>query len=801
MRTIVWIRSFQRLFLALLAIVGASVTMATAMAQAPVTPHISPYLVETENQLPVVADWISMLAPENRSTFGALSPSMTGSMVLTETVMLTETVILADTAMLTDTQIATATASMTMTSTLSDTVGEMSAALSPADAALVATDTTTISTTASSSLIAFGGEILVPFVRFRTTAQNPLPPVFMLIGEDQLALAPLARIEEALPLVALMVNASDVILVGQRGMASGQPHLECAGGLDLTLEKPADLVQISEEFGRYYSRCADFWRGTGSDLSGYNVREIAGDVNQLREELGYQQIRLAGVDLGVQIGLEYIREYGDSVDRALFAQIMGPDQTMKLPSDLQSGLDRLDQLVRADAQLNVQIPDFLALVGNVLNRLESQTVTSEVIDPATGESVTVTVGEMDLQYATAMALGGSEQFALPAHYFNMDNGDFTWLAEQALAWRGGIDETLTPVLSKCASGASDERRLRVATESTQTLLGNAVNGVGFEICDPVAASGDSPLDIGDEYRLRVVSDVPTLLISGEMDSHTPVANGDAVLAGLVNGQHVVVGCGAHDFLSEAIPDLAPIMREFMRGDPLIPLSSTTVNLACELEPITALPVTDIGWTGEYFNNRAVQNDPTLVRSDPVIDFDWGDGSPDPAVNPNNFSVRWSATPDLPAGTYRFSIWVDDGARLWVDDVLVLDAWTAGPARNYIVDVNVVRGLHNIRMEYFEAEADALAKLTMGRLNAYPDWRAEYFDSIDLSGMPVVSRNEEAIRHVWGDEPPVPGLSGNGYSVRWEKRQFLPAGEYRYDLDVSGGARLWVDGELLIDDLE
>ncbi len=232
---------------------------------------------------------------------------------------------------------------------------------------------------------------------------------------------------------------------------------------------------------------------------------------------------------------------------------------------------------------------------------------------------------------------------------------------------------------------------------------------------------------------------------------------------------------------------------------MIPLSSTTVNLACELEPITALPVTDIGWTGEYFNNRAVQNDPTLVRSDPVIDFDWGDGSPDPAVNPNNFSVRWTATPDLPAGTYRFSIWVDDGARLWVDDVLVLDAWSVGPARNYIVDVNVVRGLHNIRMEYFEAEADALAKLTIGRLNVYPDWRAEYFDSIDLSGTPVVSRNEKSIRYVWGDEPPVPGLSGNGYSVRWERRQFLFAGEYRYDLEVSGGARLWVDGELLIDD--
>ena len=143
---------------------------------------------------------------------------------------------------------------------------------------------------------------------------------------------------------------------------------------------------------------------------------------------------------------------------------------------------------------------------------------------------------------------------------------------------------------------------------------------------------------------------------------------------------------------------------------------------CELARVAAEPVNGIAWTGEYFNNRTVQIDPILVRTDPAINFNWGEGSPDPVINTDNFSVRWTATPDLPAGTYRFSIWVDDGARLWIDDVLVLDAWTEGPARNYIVDVNLVRGLHNLRMDYFDAEGTALAKLSVSRLDDYPDWR-------------------------------------------------------------------------------
>ncbi len=661
------------------------------------------------------------------------------------------------------------------------------------------TDTDTLSVTVVGETAAVSGQIGVPFLRFKTSAKNPLPPVFMLVGEDQAALVPLSQVDEALPLLAMMINTSDVVLVGQRGMEMGQPYLECAGDLSLPLDEPADLAVVSAEVGRYYARCADFWQDTGSDLDGYTIREVAADVNQLRQVLGYEEIRLVGVDLGVQIGLEYLREFGDSVDRALFALILGPDDAMKLPSDLQAELVKLDQLVRADLLISAQIPDFLGLVAQVLASLDGQTVTSELVDPQTGELVSITAGQLDLQYATAMALGGVNQFALPAHYFDMGNGDFTWLAEQALAWRGGSDRALAPVLSNCASGASEDRRARVAAESASTLLGNAANGVRFDICDPVAVAADATLEIGEEYRQLVISDVPTLLISGEMDGHTPASNGEAVLSGLINGQHVVVTCGTHDLFDEALPALAPIMREFMRGDPLAPLSSTSVAAPCELARVAAEPVNGIAWTGEYFNNRTVQIDPILVRTDPAINFNWGEGSPDPVINTDNFSVRWTATPDLPAGTYRFSIWVDDGARLWIDDVLVLDAWTEGPARNYIVDVNLVRGLHNLRMDYFDAEGTALAKLSVSRLDDYPDWRADYFDTLDLSGLPVVSRNEKSINHVWGETPPVPGLSGNGYSVRWEQRQFLPAGDYRYDIDVSGGARLWVDGEMLIDD--
>ena len=43
--------------------------------------------------------------------------------------------------------------------------------------------------------------------------------------------------------------------------------------------------------------------------------------------------------------------------------------------------------------------------------------------------------------------------------------------------------------------------------------------------------------------------------------------------------------------------------------------------------------------------------PVLTRTDDAIDFDWGEGSPGPAVPADRFSARWTRTKTYEAGTY------------------------------------------------------------------------------------------------------------------------------------------------------
>jgi beta-glucosidase len=113
--------------------------------------------------------------------------------------------------------------------------------------------------------------------------------------------------------------------------------------------------------------------------------------------------------------------------------------------------------------------------------------------------------------------------------------------------------------------------------------------------------------------------------------------------------------------------------------------------------------TPTGFKGEYFNNKELQGEPATVRIDQQIKFDWGRYKPTPQVGENNFSVRWTGKLTPPeSGVYRLGITGDDGARLYLDGQLLIDAWSSNPTKTVTKEVNLERGrTYDVRMEYFQ----------------------------------------------------------------------------------------------------
>ncbi len=205
------------------------------------------------------------------------------------------------------------------------------------------------------------------------------------------------------------------------------------------------------------------------------------------------------------------------------------------------------------------------------------------------------------------------------------------------------------------------------------------------------------------------------------------------------------------------------------------------------------------WLGEYFPNRFLAGVPAFVRYDAAVRWDWGAGSPGPGLPADDFSVRWTSSQWFEAGPYLFTAVVDDGMRLWVDGLLVIDAWNEGSARTVSGQANLAAGWRTVRVEYFERAGLARIDLDWQRLESFPEWRGEYYDNRTLSGPPRLVRNDVQIRFNWGAGSPAPSILADNFSARWTRRVFLPqTGLYRFDVRVDDGVRVWVNGVIILD---
>ncbi|MFN8491920.1 MAG: LysM peptidoglycan-binding domain-containing protein [Caldilineaceae bacterium] len=121
------------------------------------------------------------------------------------------------------------------------------------------------------------------------------------------------------------------------------------------------------------------------------------------------------------------------------------------------------------------------------------------------------------------------------------------------------------------------------------------------------------------------------------------------------------------------------------------------------------------WHAAYYNNENLQGSPQFERTDADINFNWGNDGPGNGLGNDNFSVRWTRDTYFSAGNYRFFVTVDDGLRLYVDNILVIDSWRVQPPTNYFGDIMLSPGNHSIRVEYYEETGGATIHLTWQRL--------------------------------------------------------------------------------------
>ena len=255
----------------------------------------------------------------------------------------------------------------------------------------------------------------------------------------------------------------------------------------------------------------------------------------------------------------------------------------------------------------------------------------------------------------------------------------------------------------------------------------------------------------------------------------------------------------------------------------------------QLYPPVIAPATGTGLRGVYYNGINLWGAPLLTRVDTTINFDFSYGnipqvlSPAPGVVPEDkYSVRWTGwVQPAYSETYTFYTKSDDGIRLWVNGVKLVDDWMNQDATEKSGTISLTGGQkYYIVIEYYENTGNAVTKLwwsspstpkaivPKGRL--YPTvaptpggygLQGVYYNGTSLSGAPLLTRIDPTINFdlSYGNIPqvlsPAPGtVPEDMYSVSWTgKVQPLYSETYTFYTVSDDGIRLWVNGVLLVDD--
>jgi len=398
-------------------------------------------------------------------------------------------------------------------------------------------------------------KIEVAFFRLRQEKNDPGPPVVYLPGGPGQPV-----IESAKDFAATYKNyrhlggQGDMLVVEQRGIGASRPKLECPGLLSRPTDQPLSVDIMGSTHKAYIEQCMNHWTEKGVDPSGYNVVSMADDIDDLRDSLGYERIKVFGESFGAHHALSLIARHGERIERAVLSAVIGADDMFELPAEVDSQLGKVEQMA-----IDKGSWDSKASMASVFTQLDDPV---GVRVPTDDGEVSLQIGRYDLALAT-ITLAQQSAFLdqLPKLFETIADGDLSWLARWSASMRTGHHANLASLLITCASGASAERRVDIVQQAADSLLGDAIDLLSGEACEPVA-----DLELKGDFRMPVKADMPILLISGELDPRAPPTNAEAVLPRFSQGHHVVFPDVSHDFGTLRGAQLELIYRFLATGE-------------------------------------------------------------------------------------------------------------------------------------------------------------------------------------------------------------------------------------------
>jgi pimeloyl-ACP methyl ester carboxylesterase len=367
--------------------------------------------------------------------------------------------------------------------------------------------------------------------------REPDPLVYFAGGPGSAATEDAQGIALAFPQIR---EHRDLLFVDQRGTGKSHP-------LDCQMYNPSDL----QSYLGYFLPLDDVRKcrtqlEPNADLKLYTTTIAMDDMDEVRAALGYDKINLFGGSYGTRAALTYLKRHPQHVRTAILHGVSPSNQY--LPGDFPQSNERALQGIiaecGADDACNKAFPNLKDETKSLLAQLIKGPVEVDVQKPKSSERVKVKLNR-DL---AAEAIRYMLYSPVPAGYVPLTihlaaQGNLTPLAQAALRYRVNLVGTGSNGMYLSVTCAEDLPFIKPGEgerNAENTFLGDYRLRQQREACALWPRA-----EVEKDYAAPTRSDVPVLILTGELDPVTPPANGDAAARTLPNSLHIVVPHGAH----------------------------------------------------------------------------------------------------------------------------------------------------------------------------------------------------------------------------------------------------------------
>lgn len=392
-------------------------------------------------------------------------------------------------------------------------------------------------------------DLKIAWLESEAGAGSTPDPVFFIAGGPGQSATEVAAIAAAA--LREVRKKRDIFLVDQRGTGGSHPlRCETADGKPLQ----TGMASSPEELMAHAKQCAEGLRGR-ADPRYYTTTEAIGDLDAVRAALDVPRIDLVGVSYGTRVAQHYAKRY-PAQTRAIVLDGVAPSDLVisgEFARTFEDALILQSEQCRAIAACRARFPtDVRTQLRTVMERLKTESPEVEYRDLRTNA--------IKHDRVTADAVIG---LAFTFSYAPQSAALLPLVLDEAAAGRyaslmalSHMDMQINQPMQWSVVCAEDADRYRPAPEHQALLLGEDVPRSVFAAC-PVWPTGKRAADFTAPLR----SQVPALLLSGQLDPVTPPRYADTVLKGLPNGRHLVAPGQGHSVM--ALGCIPKLMAQFM----------------------------------------------------------------------------------------------------------------------------------------------------------------------------------------------------------------------------------------------